>query len=396
MTNKQMTSDPTGAGGLTLTSANFLNNAVNTHRFLYIDIGLPDEFWRSFSEFTKTCFFIDKETAYMFFDNKITDIGRLGYRKRLYYDGILSIKSGYDSNVCAVFDTNKQEYILDLSQKPIISGDLPQDNYHWVLSESLLTGNILVEPSDYITITNVNPLELILELPDFLTGETITLYNDTNYSIQVFDYNGILIGTLGNGILSTLTKLNGSPSWVMAFYNHNTGYLSNYEAYVCNVLDNPSWNGTYTYNFEKIICFDNVMYGIRNGKIYTLNTGFTLNGSTVTAKMISVDNSAQPLDKEFVAMVVDSNNKPTRIDFATDLSLLPECSLYAGMSTPPNAYFLKQYGKGRWTNKIPRKLAGIRDRMQSRKLIYSIEHDAAESFVLYDAVVNSKQLKLQI
>jgi hypothetical protein len=63
------------------------------------------------------------------------------------------------------------------------------------------------------------------------------------------------------------------------------------------------------------------------------------------------------------------------------------------MSTPANTYYLKDYGK--WTNKIPRKEAGVRDRLQSRYMAFEVVHDTAESMYIVDTVINYKVLKLQ-
>lgn len=188
---------------------------------------------------------------------------------------------------------------------------------------------------------------------------------------------------------------------------HEEYYLNLYESGVVSKnfvfdISNMVWTGQYDYNFEQYISKQygtgggdvSQTYGVKDGSIYLLDSGFQINGSDIRASVKQVCNAEQPYDKEYISIGIASNNKPTRVDFAESISALPECSLYEGMSAPVNVYYLKDYGK--WTNKVPRRIAGDRNRLQGRIMVFEVIHDDAEDFYLIDSIVNYKSLMLQI
>lgn len=400
MTNKQFTSDPMGNGALTLTTPAFLNPLLSggAHRWLSNKVGLTDEFWRTAAQYDKVLFFADRDSCFTLLDNKINDIGRLGYRKRLYYDGLQKILPSYESNVCAVFDRHHNEYWLCIGTSFVPENvSLLKINQGGTYYAYIRLGKNLTSPVNYqvnngswVNIADINPLVhmVFLQNTDFAVGEQVTITNSSGYDLDVFSTSFIPDYYILNSTNTQTYEFDGTH-WILATKsNFNETFVA------CVDGDNISWNGTYSYNFEKLVCLDNIVYGIRQGVIYVLNSGTTINGSTVRSELISVDNHAQIYDKEFIAIAVNSNNIPTRIDFGRNVNTPIECSLYAGMSTPPNTYYLKNYGK--WTNQIARMIAGNNDRLQSRYMVFNIIHEADESFVVVDTVVKSKIIKLQI
>ena len=338
------------------------------------------------------------------FDNQITDIGRMNYRKRLYYDGLQKVLPGYESSVCGVFNRHNNEYWLNLAQKPegksisladLISGT--QINYYVFSLVQFVGVSYLVTPGEWINITELDTLNHVCFLPqDFSAGDTLTITNSSLTTLQIWDP----VASIPNSTVLLVTAAIGEI-YTFTFdgvYWSITANPVNNETFVFFIDGKiQGWEGTYSFNYEKMICFNEKVFGIRQGIIYETGLGYQINGTTIESSLKSVANKEQPYDKESISILVNSPlSKPTRVDFANSISALPECSLYAGMSVPPNPRYLKEYGQGRFTNLLPRKTATGRPRLQGRILVFDIIHSEPEDFVVVDSVIEYKNLKLQM
>lgn len=76
--------------------------------------GMGDETWRSWAEYSNALFFVNNSSAYMFVDNEITDIGRLGFLELLRRKFIPLIGSGYESRLSGGFNTLTREYVMNV------------------------------------------------------------------------------------------------------------------------------------------------------------------------------------------------------------------------------------------------------------------------------------------
>jgi len=391
LTGKEMSQDAVGSViAYVRTPDRFISGRI----WLRADVGMNDEMWRSAAEWAKTIFWANSESSYMMFDNQVTDIGRMNYRKRLFYDGLNHIKANYLTNVSGVFNRNNNEYWLNIAQTAkSVAYDkdlIPSTTNYFSLGQTSGIGiSYLVEDRDWLNITAVDTLMNMIVLPtDFSVGMQLTFTNSAGASIRVFDVS-VLTTTILTGTTITL-EFNGT-SWIIAT---NPKLNETFVFFVDGEIQ--GWEGTFSYNFEKMICLNQKVYGIRDGIIYETDLGYQINGSVIESSLKSVANKEQPYDKESISILVNTPlSKPSRVDFANSIAALPECSLYADMSVPPNARYLREYGQGRWTNLIPRKIATGRPRLQGRMLVFDIIHSEAEDFVVVDSVIEYKNMKLQ-
>jgi len=159
------------------------------------------------------------------------------------------------------------------------------------------------------------------------------------------------------------------------------------------------WEGTNDYNFDSFLSFDNSIYGMREMETYELNKGRIISGEQVDAfltQVCSVNtmgagvNQSHVSDKEFIRIRINSDNKPTKVEFFEDLKGLLINDVKATLDTIANPLALKDY-KG-FEQYIPRQTTS-RDRMQGRLLIYKISHNLDEDFKIVTTDIQYKQLK---
>jgi hypothetical protein len=398
LTQKIMTQDTTGNLIAYIRSTDAY---ITGRQWIRTDVGMNDEMWRSAAEWAKTIFWANNESAFMMFDNKVTDIGRLGYRKRLFYDGLQKVLPNYGSVVSAVYNRNNNEYWLNIEKRgtPIHEVDRNTTilNFWW-FSKVISAGNYVVSNGNWVDIKDgVGLPSMYVVLPDdFVAGNTFTITNSTSaafdvkYHISGFYFN--IIDTLNVGETAVYQIQSDGITWVNLNIDVNTHEM--FVAYIDN--EEIGWNGTFSLNYEKMICLDNDVYGIRDGKIYQTQIGYIINDVVLDSSVTGVCNAEVTNDKEFIAFMAATENKPTSVDFANSLIALPECTLSYNLPTPANSFYLKEYGQNRWTNKIPRKHLTNNNRSQGRILIFKITHTAAENFVVISSVIEYKNLKLQL
>lgn len=121
VTRKSVLSD-LGGGDIGYMAA---DSFVKQQMWLSKDVGMKDEWWRSAAEGfipvpigdessvrQEALFFANNESVFMFSENTVKDIGRIGYYNKLYNQGIANVLSGYNTPVTAVYDKKHQEYLL--------------------------------------------------------------------------------------------------------------------------------------------------------------------------------------------------------------------------------------------------------------------------------------------
>jgi hypothetical protein len=83
---------------------------------LWIDrtIGMTDETWRSWAEYSNALFFVNGISAYSFVDNQLTEIARTGFFELLNRRFIPLIGDGYDSKLSGGFNVLNKEYIVNV------------------------------------------------------------------------------------------------------------------------------------------------------------------------------------------------------------------------------------------------------------------------------------------
>ena len=224
------------------------------------------------------------------------------------------------------------------------------------------------------------------------------MYNDSIVDIGKTKYYSEL-----NTPLSLV--LSGYGSRMAGFYDENyetyglqMGWsIPNVGAPATNVEDlfafsqgNRKFIGKYDYRFDQYVFNNNTLHGVRDGETYSLDRGFIINGSPIQFEVLQVAAPAAILESEFMLINVNSNEKPTRIEFYNeDMQLL--CAMDSAIQGPS---YLKKYDGYR--NHIPRQdtlISTGRDRVQDRLLIYKIIHNLEDRFDLKSCFVDYKKIK---
>jgi len=151
------------------------------------------------------------------------------------------------------------------------------------------------------------------------------------------------------------------------------------------------WIGGLEYLFDKYLCMDDAtMYGMKNGEVYELNKGNVINGSPLDCFVITASSPKQPTDKEFTRIRINSDGKPTKVDFYTDMSQYEANTPVASLNTVTNPLALKNYYG--WEQYIPRRSDNT-NRLQGRMMLYKIDFEDSSEFTLVDTEVQYKELK---
>ena len=84
---------------------------------LWIDkrIGMSDQTWRSWAEYSNAIFFVNNKAAYMFTDNQLTDISRTGFHELLRREFLARLGRGYESDLVGGYDVLHNEYIMSVN-----------------------------------------------------------------------------------------------------------------------------------------------------------------------------------------------------------------------------------------------------------------------------------------
>jgi hypothetical protein len=84
---------------------------------LWIDktIGMSDQTWRSWAEYSNTLFFVNNKAAYMFTDNSLTDISRTGFHYLLRSKFLSKIAFSYESDLVGGYNVLNNEYVMSVN-----------------------------------------------------------------------------------------------------------------------------------------------------------------------------------------------------------------------------------------------------------------------------------------
>jgi hypothetical protein len=86
---------------------------------LWIDkrIGMSDQTWRSWAEYSNVLFFVNDKSAYMFTDNQLTDISRTGFHELFRRTFLDLLGKGYTSDLVGGYDVLHNEYIMSVKYR---------------------------------------------------------------------------------------------------------------------------------------------------------------------------------------------------------------------------------------------------------------------------------------
>lgn len=377
---------------------------VQAEYWLSKEIGSYAEMWRGISEGEvpgegltrrEAIFIPSRESVFMMIDNAIMDIGRNKYYSRVFNDGLSGFDDQYRDNMTAVYDRRFQEYILYMDQ--CISFDFSEERDIYADGNILFTVNSSAEsaPDTYyiydnavFTIINNTTGAITVTLPaNATTGHDYFLINPGPYSILVSNGTSI-IATITSG--QTYRFIRGSGVWTQALISSvSVPECKNTFVYG---LSKKHWFGTYDYRFDKFLSTrSGQLYGMRDGITYKLHLGTTINGSNIRGEVTTVVSQDISMEKEFVRVQVNSDNKPTAVEFFDEVDGDMQCMMSSAIQ---GSLFLKRYDG--YENFIPRKFVSVssdKDRLQSRLSVYKIIHNLPEDFKIISSLVQYKILK---
>jgi len=389
------------------------------------DIGMADEMWRSAAEYSENLYFANYNSAYRFSANQIQDIGRAGYHSKIYPEYLEVLGRGYSDRVTGVYDVLHNEYWVNFKKKETIADlEFGDGINHNALGDILevvdpefdpaadLNDDIVgVENDDIIIVPECFASNVILlggSNNNLLDGsKSISICNDCDSGLKVRFFDGdtstqiLLVTILPEECYcfsSTSVDGTGRPIWVAESCNP-FGAGEPFEDFSCPTLvfgqtaneGRGAWQGGFDYKFDRFISFENKTFGVRGLETYLLDVGRIINGELIEASLISASATPQPSDKEFIRMRINSDNKPTKVEFFNTLSQLLNNNVQAELDTATNPTALKDYYG--FEQYIPRKLAAPNNRMQGRLLVFKIIHNLDEDFRITTTDVQYKALK---
>jgi len=356
---------------------------IQEEKWLSRTIGMNDEMWRGVAEWDNTIYFPNKTSIYSFENNVLKDILRLKYHSRVYPEHLRNFLPGFDQTLTGVYDEHHNEYWIQFGDLPInriLQGQAVNIGFTPNKTGEII--KVLMQPAG---------LDVILQPVQTPTAEKFFLCADPasfSFTVKCAQQAGdTTFDTLQPGECLEFTLIQPVPDATQCQYTARKVELNTTGAlFAFNELT-QHWNGEYDYRFDQYMSFQNQMFGFRDLEAYELNEGLVISGSPIVFQADQVANPEQMWGKEFIRFRAASNVKPTRVEFRDELGQ----AVQAELDPSQGALYLKDYDG--FEQYIPRRLAGDRNRMQGRVLIYRIIHDASEEFKIADSAIQYKKLK---
>ena len=340
-------------------------------------------------------FIPSRESVFMLVDNTLVDIGRNKYYSRIFNDGLSGFDSAYVDGMTAVYDRRFQEYILYMDQCTSFDFSLEKDIY--ADGNILFTINSAAEsaPDTYyiydnaiFTIINNTTGSITLTLPTGVTtGDDYFIINPGTSTLVIKDGASTITNILAG---QTYRFIRGAGFWTYA--SITTVEIPECKNTFVYGLTKQHWFGTYDYRFDKFLSTrSGQLYGMRDGVTYKLHVGTSINGQNIRGEVTAACSQEIAMEKEFIRVQVNSDNKPTAIEFFDVVDGDMQCM----MSNPiQGSLFLKDYDG--YENFIPRKFVSVsadKDRLQARLSVYKIIHNLPEDFKIISSLIQYKIIK---
>lgn len=121
-------------------------------------IGMSDETWRTWAEYSNALYFVNRQSAYIFSENQVLDIGATGFLELLRRKFLTKLGTGYSSKMSGGFNVLTNEYIMNVEDETgfctLIYGVSQQSlqcqsSYNY--DKYLYLGNKLYGHKDFVT-----------------------------------------------------------------------------------------------------------------------------------------------------------------------------------------------------------------------------------------------------
>ena len=373
------------------------------------ETGMNDQTWRTAAEWNNTIYWMNKNSAYKFDGNAITNENDIGNRKyKTIITGIIDdMQMEYGTDMTGYYDQLHDEYWLSSCQHVTRYGYLYDGS----------NPNAIIKAPHYVIWQNSGPIT-------FTPGEIISVTGDQIAGIKLFGLTAPNFYICNAGITlpitviattttspTILTNVTIQPGQCYEFTNigGNTykAILQNPDTCVMPIYSEKtggSWIGTYGYQFDRYTAIQNKSYGVRNIQTYLLNEGPTMNGAPLSSWVMGVStgvpngrsqgksegqmNVAE--SKEFIRVRIESQGTanagvgtslgiPQYINFYNSIEQFKNGQIQSVINLAAGGqYYLRDYGGG-WENYIPRKLptasVGPTNRVQGKALLFQIGND---------------------
>jgi hypothetical protein len=273
------------------TSGSDIQGILN-HLWIDKSIGMDDETWRSWAEYSNGLFFHNKVGVYMFSNNQLSSLTDNGWNEMYQLRIAPYIGDGYSTKLAGVYNILHKEYIMNFDYKNV--------------SQELREKGIIPRSAIY-------------------------------------------------GIAQ--------------------------EALQCRS----------TYNYEKYLSFNNKLYGMKDMTTFELGVGNQLNGADMQCYLVGVSDAEIYYDKEFIRIRVNSNSKPSKIEFFDDYEQYLDANPSSVVDADSSVVAIKNYHG--YECYIPRKSVAPNFRQQGRLVIFKIVSVEDENFVISSTGVQYKVLK---
>lgn len=114
---------------------------ILNHLWIDKSVGMRDQTWRSWAEYSNMLFFHNRSSAYMFVDNQLINITDKGWKEVFLKRIAPYIGDGYSTKLCGVYNVLTKEYIMNfdksMAPKDITNELIPQSAIYGVPQEML-------------------------------------------------------------------------------------------------------------------------------------------------------------------------------------------------------------------------------------------------------------------
>ena len=117
--------------------------------------GMSGETWRSAAEDEDTLYFVNHESAYLFSNNQLADIGRVGYHSKLYRYFLEDMPQNYDEKLTAVYDDYHREYWVNFGVARTPAGVINSKTLVFGSQQEMWIGGFDYDFDQYVTIDNL-------------------------------------------------------------------------------------------------------------------------------------------------------------------------------------------------------------------------------------------------
>lgn len=358
--------------------------------------GIPDLCWKSFAEYNEICWFLNYNSVWRLQEGNLEDIGREYYQSRIYQDAIKQFEPALtkqtELKMCAGYDHFHQEYWVSYTRP------------HLVIDKGGFTthiANMGIAEGEVIEITTAMSAIFLPNVGQ--TPNSFFIYNNKATTLTVKYASTTTFFTIPayTYIFVQREAPYGVTDWS---YFSSSDYPIKYmdQTTVFVYLEGSSdlkrkWLGYYTYVFDKYVCQQNKMYGMRNAKTFTLDSGNIISNDTIESFVTNycaggLDNQSDA--KEFWYARFNANAKPTKIEYFDSLiDYRAETPSSTVDSTSGSDYLLDRLGG--YEQYIPRKTEKNSNRQQGEALIFRItfSDDSRIGFCIVDTEVKFKILK---